>query len=97
MEYNPQREWFSAEGIPITPTDDTFNTNTYSLMRIIARDSGTGGNLGHLDVVVPVATETDCQNCHKTGEIAADDGNNWADRPDKEVESKINILKLHDS
>jgi len=97
MEYNPQREWFSAEGIPITPTDDTFNTNTYSLMRIIARDSGSGGNLGHLDVVVPVATETDCQNCHKTGEIAADDGNDWADLPDKEVESKINILKLHDS
>ena len=39
MAYNPQKEWFSAEGIPITPTDDTFKSNTYPLMRIIARDA----------------------------------------------------------
>ena len=29
MDYHPQKEWFSAEGIPITPTDDTFRSNTY--------------------------------------------------------------------
>ena len=98
MAYNPQKEWFSAEGIPITPTDDTFKANTYSLMRILARDAVNGETLGHLDVVLPVATETDCQNCHKTGEIAADDPNIvWANDVDKEVESKKNILILHDA
>jgi len=97
MEYNLQREWFSAEGIPITPTDDTFNTNAYPLMRIIARDAVDGDIIGELDVVVPVATETDCQNCHRTGAIAAPVPGNWANLADKEVESKINILKLHDA
>ena len=98
MDYHPQKEWFSAEGIPITPTDDTFQSNTYPLMRIIARDASSGETLGHLDVVLPGATETDCQNCHKTGQMAADDpGIVWANRTDKEVESKINILILHDA
>jgi len=98
MEYNPQREWFSAEGIPITPTDDTFKTNTYPLLRTIARDAVSGKDLGHLDVVVPVATETDCQNCHKTGAMAADDPIIfWSPNPDLEIQSKINILKLHDA
>ena len=98
MEYNPPREWFSAEGIPITPTDDTFKTNTYPLTRIIARDAISHETIGQLDIVLPVATETDCQTCHKTGAIAADDPNIvWANNSDKEVESKINILKLHDA
>jgi hypothetical protein len=98
MEYNPQKDWFSSEGIPITPTDDTFKANTYSLMKIIARDAMNGETLGQLDVVLPVATETDCQNCHKTGEIAADNPNIvWANDVDKEVESKKNILILHDT
>jgi hypothetical protein len=99
MAYHPQKEWFSAEGIPITPTDDDGVANTYSLMRIIARDANNGETLGQLDVVLPVATETDCQNCHKTGEIAATGPvpGGWANLADKEVESKINILKLHDA
>jgi hypothetical protein len=67
-------------------------------MRILTRDAINGETLGHLDVVLPVATETDCQNCHKTGQIAADDPNiGWANDVDKEVESKINILILHDA
>ena len=98
MEYNFQKAWFSAVGIPITPTDDTFKSNTYPLMRMIARDAISHETIGHLDIVLPVATETDCQTCHKTGEIAADDSNIiWANDADKEVESKKNILILHDA
>jgi hypothetical protein len=98
MEFSIQKELFSAEGIPITPTDDNFFDNPYPLMRISAVDARTGQELGHLDVVVPVATETDCQNCHKTGAIAADDpGVNWSQDPDLEIQSKTNILKLHDA
>lgn len=95
MEYNLQNDWFSAEGIPITPIDDSMNINTYSLMRISALDTQGTATLGYSDIVVPVATETDCQNCHKTGGIAAQ-GSGWSNDPDLEVQSKKNILILHD-
>lgn len=95
MEFNLQKEWFSAEGIPITPVDDALQTNPYPLLRISARDPQSNETLGDIDVVVPVATETDCQNCHKTGGIASQ-GFGWSNDPDIEVQSKINILILHD-
>jgi hypothetical protein len=99
MEYSAAGGWFSGEGIPITPVDDALATNTYPLLEIAAHDKTSGSKIGSLEVVVPVATETDCQTCHKTGGIAAEGqgpGTGWADLPDKEVESKLNILKLHD-
>ena len=99
MDYSASAGWFSAEGIPITPVDDNLATNTYPLLQIAAHDKTSGSKIGSLDVVVPVATETDCQACHTTGEIAAQGpgpGSGWANLPDKEVESKLNILKLHD-
>jgi len=94
LTYDLAEQWFSAEGIPITPVDDSGNTNPFGLMRISALDSG-GQQVGHQDVVVPVATETDCQACHKTGRIAAQ-GSGWSNVADLEVQSKINILRLHD-
>ncbi len=97
MEYNDSHEWFSAEGLPITPLDDTFKTNPYPLMRIAAYDKTSGDRLGYLDVVVPVASETDCQNCHVTGRMAADDAAiAWSNDADPELQSKKNILILHD-
>jgi hypothetical protein len=99
MAYSASVGWFSAEGIPITPLDDSLNINTYPLLEIAAYDNTSGSKIGRLDVVVPVATETDCKTCHATGEIAAQGqgpGTGWANLPDKEVESKLNILKLHD-
>lgn len=97
MEYDTQMSWYSAEGIPITPIDDRLVNNAYPLMRISAVDAQSSQTLGHLDVVVPVATETDCRNCHRTGTIAADEsGIVWSTDPDLEVQTKINILKLHD-
>jgi hypothetical protein len=57
--------------------------------------SSAGRQLGYLDVVAPVAAETDCQACHKTGGIAAQ-GGGWSNSQDLEVQSKINILRLHD-
>ena len=95
MDYSASTGWFSAEGIPITPVDDNLNTNTYSLLQIAAHDKTSGSKIGSLDVVVPVATETDCQACHKTGGIAAT-GQGWANDADIEVQAKKNILRLHD-
>ncbi len=96
MDYSASNGWFSAEGVPITPTDDALLNNTYPLLRIAAVDT-TGSPVGHLDVVVPVAAETDCKNCHKTGAIAADDqGVQWSTDADLEIQSKKNVLILHD-
>jgi len=54
--------------------------------------------MGFLDVVVPVASETDCQNCHTSGQMAADDPTiAWSNDRDLEVQSKKNILILHDA
>ena len=94
MAYDAGQQWFAAEGIPITPMDDDNHNNPFGLMRIMARDS-SGQQLGQLDVVVPVASETDCQGCHKTGGLAAQ-GSGWSNAADREIQSKINILRLHD-
>jgi hypothetical protein len=98
MEFNTAHGSFSAEGIPITPLDDTSKTNTYPLMRVSAFDKPSGDLIGFLDVVVPVASETDCQNCHTTGQLAADNPMiAWSNDTDLEVQSKKNILILHDA
>ncbi len=54
--------WWAADGIPIFPVDDAGRRNPYPLMRVQAK---SGANtLASLDVVLPVASEADCQLCH---------------------------------
>jgi len=60
----PERNWFSAEGVPMLPVDDEGRSNPYPLMRVQARDRATGSVLASTDVVLPVAAEADCQQCH---------------------------------
>ncbi len=57
-----QANWWSADGIPMLPVDDAGRSNPYPLMRIQAKKSGS--ILATTDVVLPVASEADCQNCH---------------------------------
>ncbi|HEX8988752.1 MAG TPA: hypothetical protein VF816_12410 [Rhodocyclaceae bacterium] len=60
-------KWFAADGIPILPVDDKGVSNPYPLMRVSAVTKGaaaTSTPLAKLDVVVPVASEANCQNCH---------------------------------
>ena len=40
LAYDAAAQWFSAEGIPVTPVDDSGHTNPFGLMRISAVDSG---------------------------------------------------------
>ena len=97
MAYDAAGQSFGALGIPITPLDDALNTNTYPLMRISVAEKLSGNTIGRLDVVVPVASETDCQTCHKTGGIGSTrSGVTWAADADLEVQAKKNILLLHD-
>jgi hypothetical protein len=88
---------FRAFGIPITPVDDALHTNPFPLLRFAARDKQTHALLATIDVVVPVASETDCSSCHATGHIAAEDPSiAWSNDSDLEVQSKRNVLILHD-
>jgi hypothetical protein len=98
MAYEASGGWFSAHGIPITPLDDASTLNTYPLLNIIAYDKASGQRVDSLKAVAPVAMETDCQACHKTGGMAAPAGLiTWAGDADLEVQAKKNILKLHDN
>ena len=56
--------WFAADGIPILPIDDKGRQNPYPLMKIAAHNKVSGLQLASVDVVLPVASEADCQNCH---------------------------------
>lgn len=56
--------WFAADGIPLLPVDDVGRSNAYPLMKVSAQDKTSGTSLASLDVVLPVASEADCQNCH---------------------------------
>jgi hypothetical protein len=95
--YEAARGWFTAAGVPITPTDDAGAHNPYPLLRVAAFDRTTGEPLAHIDAVVPVSQEVDCRTCHATGEIAARAGYlRWSRDPDIEVATKTNILSLHD-
>ena len=66
---------YTAEGIPIMPTDDAGRTNAYPLMRVRAHDA-VGTLLGEVDTVLPVASEADCQGCHLDPGICTDLGVN---------------------
>ncbi len=105
--YDADFAWFSADGVPILPVDDAGQTNAYPLMQVTARDKTSGQPLASLDIVLPVASEADCQNCHALGEIGADSNR----RPDVDFifpddindpndvlqAAKANILRLHDN
>ncbi len=104
-------DWFAADGIPVSPVDDEGRVNAYPLMRVTASSQSNGQALASTDIVLPVASEADCQNCHAD---SADAGNGIAatfsgtafnvlraaDAPGPEKllnAAKINILRLHDA
>ena len=96
--FSPSMDAWQAEGIPITPIDDAGAINPYPLLHVAAYDASTGLELAHTDIVVPVAEETECRTCHKTGGVASTwPGVVWSAATDTEVQAKQNVLKLHDA
>lgn len=88
---------FKAEGIPIVPVDDAGHVNRYPLMRLTAADKSSGSSVATLDVVLPVSEETTCRDCHVTGALAAKSSTiAWSTAADIEVQSRENVLLLHD-
>ncbi|MEN8176998.1 MAG: cytochrome C [Pseudomonadota bacterium] len=102
--FDPDKMWFAADGIPILPIDDAGEPNPYPLMQVSASNPANGDILASQDVVLPVASEADCQNCHAIGEVGAiRDGVDFVfPEDDTDANSilqaaKINILLLHDA
>lgn len=99
LHYNSSQQWFSAPGIPMTPIDDNLQVNPYPLLHVSAVDKKTGTTLVGTDVVIPVSQEFDCKGCHTTGQVATtkEPGiTSWASDTNLDVQSKKNILMLHD-
>jgi hypothetical protein len=104
--YDPDKQWFAADGVPILPIDDAGQLNAYPLMRVSASVAGSGNQqVASLDVVLPVASEADCQNCHALGEVAAPTDSpidfvfaGDINDPNSVLQAaKLNILRLHDA
>ena len=97
MTFDPAMNWFIAEGIPITPYDDTHAKNYYPMMRLVARDS-SGAVLATSDIVLPVSDEMDCTSCHASGSpgSAAKPAAGWVNDADPQRDFRRNILRLHD-
>ncbi len=86
MGFDAAYGWFHADGIPITPYDDTRVGNPYPMFRLIARDAG-GNELAATDIVAPVSDEMSCLTCHVPP----------ADSLDPLGDMKRDILRLHDA
>ena len=96
MRFDAPYNWFTAEGMPITPYDDAGKKNYYPLTYIIARDTA-GKELGRTRIVTPVSDELDCRGCHASGSAnTARPNAGWAFLPDPERDYKMNVLRLHD-
>lgn len=96
MGYDNAMHWFEAAGIPITPVDDSGQSNPYPLMRLTTKTTG-GTVLATTDVVLPVSSEMDCRACHASGSgDAAKSADGWVNDPDSARDHRLNILHLHD-
>ncbi|HVV71578.1 MAG TPA: hypothetical protein VHI52_08785, partial [Verrucomicrobiae bacterium] len=87
--------WFRAEGIPLSPYDDSHRKNAYPIMRLIARKGSVA--IATNDVVLPVSDEMDCRSCHASGSgAAAQPAAGWTWDASSERDFRLNILRLHD-
>jgi hypothetical protein len=95
MTWSPGSEWWSAEGIPLTPLDDAQAHNAYPMMRVVARNGSAV--LAETRIVLPVSDEMDCSACHASGSgDAARPAAGWVNDPDPQLDYRRNILRLHD-
>lgn len=96
MSFDIGRQWFGAEGVPITPYDDAGLKNPYPLMRLVVRDA-LGTQLAATSVVLPVSDEMDCSKCHASNSVAAaQPAAGWVNDPNAARDFRLNILRLHD-
>jgi len=96
MHFDAGLRWFTAEGIPLTPYDDSGRKNPYPLMRLVARDA-SGNVLATTDIVLPVSDEMSCRDCHSSSSgPAAEPVAGWVNNANPELDYRLNVLLLHD-
>jgi PKD repeat protein len=97
MHFDTGFDWFSAEGIPITPWDDSDAKNYYPMMKLVARNA-SGSVLATTRIVLPVSDEMSCASCHGPSSIGSEamPRGGWITDSDPEREYRLNILLLHD-
>ncbi len=97
MTFNSAQGWWEAEGIPMTPIDDSGNKNYYPRVKVIAKD-GSGNTLADAITVLPVSDEMDCSACHAStsGYTDAIPSAGWVNHAEAQKDYKLNILRLHD-
>ncbi|MBN2162418.1 MAG: hypothetical protein JXR25_02940 [Pontiellaceae bacterium] len=95
MEFDADHNWFTGEGIPISPFDDAGQVNYYPMMRIVVRSGGV--EVASTKIVLPVSDEMTCSACHQSGSAdAAMPSSGWRWHPNNDKDVKLNILRLHD-
>ncbi|MEJ2634210.1 MAG: cytochrome C [Calditrichia bacterium] len=89
FKWNPDRNSFIVETIPVMPYNDDGSFNPYPIFTVEARDSASGKLLAVTQAVTPTSTEMGCRNCH---------GGGWKRNGIAGVsdETATNILKIHD-
>jgi hypothetical protein len=88
--------WFRAEGIPLSPYDDSLRKNPYPLMRLVVTDAASNV-LATSAIVLPISDEMDCRACHASGApAAAEPVAGWVNVANPERDYRLNILRLHD-
>ena len=96
MLFNPSWNWFSADGIPMTPLDNSLTEKPYPLMRINAR-TAQGALLASTITTVPISYELDCTRCHGSGSSPyARPTSGWKWSSNSLTDNRWNILRLHD-
>jgi hypothetical protein len=94
--FDPVYFYFGGTGIPLVPVDNKGKTNTYPMMKVIAKNAT--GTLATTVVDLPVSSEMTCIGCHASNSQAAamppTGWVNYAGNADKDY--KLNILRFHD-
>lgn len=96
MVYDAANGWWVAEGIPVTPHDDSGAVNAYPLFCIKVTTAG-GAPLASTNVVLPVSDEMSCKGCHASDSgPAARPVAGWVNDPNPERDYRLNAVRLHD-
>ena len=97
FSWDASNDCFTAEGIPIVPTDDANKKNYYPMLRLKAYDA-TNTLRAQADVAVPVSDEMDCRACHASNAKRNDARpyGGWVGDANPERDYRLNILKKHD-
>ena len=96
MGFDPAHNWFSAEGLPLTPFDDAGWKNPFPLMRLAAYN-GAGALLASTEIALPVSDGLNCGACHASGSKAeARPNGGWVWDCDVDRDYKLNVLRKHD-